>query len=117
MAGVLRGKNRGECIGGDVGYYIYLYQKRLVCDKEKENYEAAMPGGARLDAPGTLHYVMVGRINGREIIIDDDDRSFFVSRLGQLAKVTETSIYAWALMSNHAHILLKQYGKYGNLVW
>ncbi len=66
-----------------------------------------MPRGARLDTPGTLHHVMVRGINGREIVIDDDDRSFFVSRLGQLAKASETSIYAWALMSNHAHILLK----------
>lgn len=76
-----------------------------------------MPGGARLDKPGTLLHVMVRGINGREIVLDDDDRSFFVSRLGQLAKATETSIYAWALMCNHAHILLKQYGKHGNLVW
>ena len=66
-----------------------------------------MPRGARLDAPGTLHHVMVRGINGREIVIDHDDQSFFVSRLGQLSKASETSIYAWALMSNHAHILLK----------
>jgi putative transposase len=71
-----------------------------------------MPRGARLDVPGTLHHVMVRGANGREIVVDEDDRSFFVSRLGQLAKATKTSIYAWALMSNHAHILLKS-GKSG----
>ena len=31
----------------------------------------------------------------------------FVSRPGTIALETETSIYAWALMSNHAHILLR----------
>ncbi len=34
-----------------------------------------MPRGARLDAPGTLHHVMVRGINGREIVIDDDGKS------------------------------------------
>jgi len=66
-----------------------------------------MPRGARLDAPGTLHHVMVRGIEGKGIVMDDDDREFFVSRMGMLAQNTGTLIFAWALMSNHAHILLK----------
>ncbi len=66
-----------------------------------------MPRGSRLDAPGTLHHVMVRGIEGNRIVIDDEDRFFFVSRMGKVASATDTSIYAWALMSNHAHILLK----------
>ena len=66
-----------------------------------------MPRGARLDAPGTLHHVMVRGIEGKNIVTDDEDRGFFVSRMGNVAVATGTSIYAWALMSNHAHILLK----------
>lgn len=104
------GKKQRRVHRWDVGYYICLYQKRLVCDKEKENYEADIPGGVRLDTAGTLHHVMVRRINGRENNIDDDDRSIFVSRSGKPANSAGTSIYAWALMSNHAHILLKQCG-------
>ncbi|MGH6792941.1 MAG: transposase, partial [Methyloceanibacter sp.] len=34
------------------------------------------------------------------------DRSNFVRRLRALAEETRTPIYAWALMSNHVHILL-----------
>jgi len=30
-----------------------------------------------------------------------------VARLGDLAEETKTNIYAWVLMSNHRHILLK----------
>ena len=30
-----------------------------------------------------------------------------VSRLGDLAEETKTNVYAWVLMSNHMHILLK----------
>ena len=66
-----------------------------------------MPRRARLDAPGTLHHVMVRGIERGKIVSDDADRENFVSRLGDLAADTQTAIYAWALMSNHAHILLR----------
>src|SRR3989304_7601895 len=65
-----------------------------------------MPRQARLDRPGTLHHVMIRGIEGRRIVDDDQDRSDFVRRLGELAAASGTPIYAWALMSNHAHILL-----------
>jgi len=66
-----------------------------------------MPRGARLDSPGTLHHVMVRGIEGNSIVADDEDRMYFVSRMGKVAVATGTSIYAWALLTNHAHILLK----------
>jgi len=66
-----------------------------------------MPRGARLDAPGTLHHVMVRGIEGMAIVQDDDDRQRFVDRLGQVAGATGTTIHAWSLMSNHAHLLLR----------
>ena len=65
-----------------------------------------MPRQARLDSPGTLHHVMLRGIERRRIVDDEEDRNNFVSRLGKLATETRTSIYAWALMTNHAHILL-----------
>lgn len=66
-----------------------------------------MPRGPRLDAPGTLHHVIVRGIERRVIVDDDKDREDFVTRMGLIALDTETSIYAWALMTNHAHILLR----------
>ncbi len=66
-----------------------------------------MPRGARLDAPGTLHHVMIRGIERRNIVDDETDREDFVSRLGKLSVETGTAIYAWALMTNHAHILLR----------
>ncbi len=66
-----------------------------------------MPRGPRLDTPGTLHHVMVRGIDGCAMVMDDDDREFFVYRVGRLAEESGTKIYAWALMTNHAHILLK----------
>ncbi|ABL66206.1 protein of unknown function DUF1568 [Chlorobium phaeobacteroides DSM 266] len=66
-----------------------------------------MPRGARLDTPGTLHHVMVRGIEQGSIVRDDSDRVEFLRRMGLLAKTSGTSIYAFALMTNHAHILLK----------
>jgi putative transposase len=66
-----------------------------------------VPRKARLDSPGTLHHVIVRGINKRRIVNDAADRKDFVRRMGELAEGTKTSIYAWALMTNHAHILLR----------
>jgi len=72
-----------------------------------EKSEVTMPRTARLDTPGTLHHVMARGIERRRIVDDDYDRTAFVNRLGQLATDTQTLIYAWALMPNHAHMLLR----------
>lgn len=66
-----------------------------------------MPRQARLDAPGTLHHVIIRGIEKRRIVIDDIDRNAFVTRLGALATDLQTPIYAWALLTNHAHLLLR----------
>ncbi|WAC08826.1 MAG: transposase [Thermodesulfobacteriota bacterium] len=64
-----------------------------------------MPRQARLDAPGTLHHVMIRGIEGITIFRDDDDKKDFLCRVGDLAEKTKTRILAWALMSNHVHLL------------
>jgi len=66
-----------------------------------------MPRQTRLDTPGTLHHVIIRGIEKRIIVDNQVDREDFVSRMGLIAINTETVIYAWALMKNHAHILLR----------
>jgi putative transposase len=61
------------------------------------------PRPARLDAPGVLHYVIIRR----NIFEDDKDRGNLLRRLGQLLPATRTSCYSWAMLSNHAHFLLR----------
>ena len=41
------------------------------------------------------------------MFLDDHDRLAFVCRLAGLALTTRTSIYAWALVGNHFHLLLR----------
>ncbi len=66
-----------------------------------------MPRQARLDAPGTLHHVMVRGIENRRIVADEKDRGTFLARLGEAATSTGMVIFAWALLPNHAHLLLR----------
>ena len=44
-----------------------------------------MPRQARLDAPGTLHHVIIRGIERKEIVKDDHDRRNFVYRIGMIA--------------------------------
>ena len=69
--------------------------------------EAIVPRQARLDVPGTFYHVIVRGTEKRGIVDDDKDRQNFVKRLGDLAEEMETSIYAWALSTNRAHLLLR----------
>src|SRR3990172_4690065 len=66
-----------------------------------------MPRQARLDAPDTLHHVMVRGIERTTIFRDDRDRAAFVARLADLATQGALSVYAWALLPNHAHLLVR----------
>ncbi|MDD3846865.1 MAG: transposase [Syntrophorhabdaceae bacterium] len=66
-----------------------------------------MPRHARLDAAGVLHHVIIRGIARKEIFLGDDDRADFTDRLSTLLPETATVCYAWALMSNHAHMLLR----------
>jgi len=54
-----------------------------------------------------LHHVIIRGIERRKIVDDDKDRSRFVERIEKLSTDLNTPIYAWSLMPNHAHILLK----------
>ena len=66
-----------------------------------------MPRKARIDAPGALHHIICRGIEQTEIFRDDADRGNFVERLGQVLSETDTPCYAWALIPNHFHLLLK----------
>jgi putative transposase len=66
-----------------------------------------MPRKSRIDAPGALHHIIARGINRKEIFIDDKDRDNFLERLGDILAETQTSCFAWALIPNHFHLLLK----------
>lgn len=66
-----------------------------------------MPRKARIDAPGALHHIICRGIERGKIFLDDTDRNEFVRRLTAVIKGTQTFCYAWALIPNHFHLLLR----------
>ncbi len=80
---------------GDVALYVIFH------------YTPAMPRAPRLDAPGVLHHVMVRAIERRALFRDDRARDDFLFRLARIAQSGASTIYAWALLPNHVHLLVR----------
>ena len=66
-----------------------------------------MPRRARIDTPGALHHIIVRGIERRRIFYDDLDRENFIERFGIVLTESDTPCFAWALIPNHFHLLLK----------
>jgi putative transposase len=66
-----------------------------------------MPRQPRLDAPGTLHDILGRGIERTAIFRSDEDRADFVTRLAALARAGAWAVYAWALLPNHFHLLVR----------
>jgi REP element-mobilizing transposase RayT len=66
-----------------------------------------MPRRSRIDAPGALQHIIARGINRRKIFLDDADRDNFLERLGRILSETQTDCFAWALIPNHFHLLLR----------
>jgi len=61
----------------------------------------------RLDWKSAVHHVMARGIEKSTIFKDDNDRARFVARIEKCVAETGVAIYAWALMPNHIHLLIK----------
>ena len=66
-----------------------------------------MPRKARIDAPGALHHIIARGIARKKVFDDNSDRDFFIDRFGSILSDTSTQCFAWALIPNHFHLLLK----------
>jgi len=62
---------------------------------------------ARIDAPGALRHIICRGIERRKIFRNDTDKDDFIGRLSKVLTETHTPCYAWALLSNHLHLLLR----------
>jgi len=66
-----------------------------------------MPRKARIDAPGALHHIVIRGIERKPIFKDEQDYNNFLNRMGRILKESSTACFAWALMTNHVHLLLR----------
>ncbi|MFH2046504.1 MAG: transposase [Pseudomonadota bacterium] len=56
---------------------------------------------------GKMHHIIVRGIDRQKIFKNDEDRNHFLSRLRIILTETKTDCYAWALIPNHFHLLLR----------
>ena len=66
-----------------------------------------MPRQPRLDTPGVLHHIIGRGIEGTKIFRNEGDRVDFIGRVAKLCHENAIMVYAWALMSNHFHLLVR----------
>lgn len=60
----------------------------------------------RDETPG-FHHVGTRGNNKRDIFLSDDDRAYFLLALGRVARRHGWTIYAYALMRNHYHLVVR----------
>lgn len=63
---------------------------------------------ARKTSKSGVYHVIVRGANRQEIFHDDDDRIKFLETLQKVKIKAEMKVYAWCLMGNHVHLLLKE---------
>jgi REP element-mobilizing transposase RayT len=61
----------------------------------------------RIEFEGALYHVLSRGNERRDIFFDDGDRRLFLTTLGEMAERQEIEIYAYVLMTNHYHILMR----------
>lgn len=66
-----------------------------------------MPRKRRITIPGVLHHIMARGIEGRNIFNTDGDRQIFLDLLQKGIAATGYRCYAWVLLPNHYHLLLR----------
>ena len=81
--------------------YFSTYPQGLI------RYKLCMLRKVRIDASDALHHVMARGIQRRIIFTDNEDCDDLLERLESIAAETHTSCYAWSLVRNHFHLLLK----------
>lgn len=57
--------------------------------------------------PGALHHVMIRGLDRQLIFRTEEDREDFIDRLTDVHKETGLTTLAWALLPNHAHLLIR----------
>ena len=61
----------------------------------------------RIQYEGALYHVFSRGNYQQDIFVSDDDRYLFLDTLGQMSERYETDIFAFVLMDNHYHLLLR----------
>ena len=67
-----------------------------------------MPRQARRKSESGIYHIILRGINQQQIFADEEDSLWFLETLSKYKEQCGYEIYAYCLMSNHVHILLKE---------
>jgi len=67
-----------------------------------------MPRVARIKSKSKIYHIMIRGINQQNIFSVDEDDEKFIAILFKYHKKSEYEIYAYCLMGNHVHLLIKE---------
>ena len=67
-----------------------------------------MPRIARKESKSGVYHIMVRGINKQEIFHDDEDKAVYLDRLFRYKNESFFELYAYCLMNNHVHLLLRE---------
>lgn len=67
-----------------------------------------VPRYARKKSNSGVYHIIVRGANRQEIFHDEEDRKRFLDTLFKYKTKTAMKVYAWCLMGNHVHLLLKE---------
>ena len=76
-----------------------------------------MPRIARKKSCSNIYHVMIRGINRQNIFEEDDDRLCFMKILNHCKEISGFRLYAFALMSNHIHLLIETAGESLDMVF
>jgi REP element-mobilizing transposase RayT len=66
-----------------------------------------VPRRPRTDSPGSIHHVFARGIERRDLFLDDEDRRIYLTRLCSVLPEEGARVLAWAIQSNHVHLLVR----------
>lgn len=67
-----------------------------------------MPRQARKKSETGIYHIMLRGINRQQIFEDEEDREHFLETIANYKDICGYTIYAYCLMGNHIHLLLKE---------
>ena len=67
-----------------------------------------MPRNARKQSRTGVYHIIIRGINRQGIFHDDEDKSVFMDKLSKYKKEYSFMLYAYCLMNNHIHLLVKE---------
>ena len=65
----------------------------------------------RIEYEGALYHLMSRGNDGQDIYLNDADRNLFLETISEMSERFEVDIFAYVLMSNHYHLLVRTHNQ------